>query len=223
MTSNQNSAIVLGATGAVGSNIVSALIASDNFTKVTTIGRRVDPTLVNPNGKVVQQITDVFESKAYSPILTGHSHAFAAFGIGQPSKTAPNEFQRVDIDAVLNFAKSCKVAGIKHFTVMTAVGANPKSSMRYLRLKGELERDILALGFSRTSIFRPSMLITPTNRYNLMQGFLLYVTPFIDHFLFGSLNRFRSIKVSDLGKAMVLNAEREANGPEILEWKSFKK
>jgi uncharacterized protein YbjT (DUF2867 family) len=222
MIAYQGRAIVLGATGAVGANIVQSLLASTHFSKVTTMGRRIDPTLDKSIGKLAQQVTDVFNPKVYSPLLADHTHAFCAFGIGQPSKSTPEEFQKVDIDAVLNFAKSCKESGISHFTVMTAVGANPKSSLRYLRLKGELERDIIALGFPRTSIFRPSMLITPTNRYGLLQGLLLVATPIFDHFLLGSLKRYRSITVSKLGQAMVKNTEKEATGSEILDWKGFK-
>ncbi len=220
---NHHRAIVLGATGAVGANIVKELLQSPSYVGVSTIGRRIHPGLDGSNAKLNQHIVDVFDPKSYERYLTDHSHAFCAFGIGQPSKTHPEEFQKVDIDAVLHFAAACRAQGVGHISVMTSVGSNSKSSIRYLRLKGELERDIAGMGFPRTSFFRPSMLITPNNRYGLMQGILLKATPLLDPFLLGPLSRYRSIKVSELGKAMVLNAETVGQGLEILEWKHFKR
>ncbi len=220
---SQHRAIVLGATGAVGANIVKALVQSPSYVGVTTIGRRIQSDLANSNAKLTQHIVDVFDPKSYDRLLPGHSHAFCAFGIGQPSKTHPEDFQKVDIDAVLHFAAACHAQGVRHISVMTSVGSNPKSSIRYLRLKGELEKDIAAMGFPRTSFFRPSMLITPNNRYGLMQGILLKATPLLDPFLLGPLSRYRSIKVSELGTAMVLNADTTGQGLEILEWKDFKR
>ena len=214
---------MLGATGAVGANIVKALQQSSSYAAVTTLGRRPNPDLDSASGKITQHVVDIFDSHAYAPVLAGHTHAFCAFGIGQPSKSHPDEFQRVDIDAVLHFAAACHAQGVSHFSVMTSVGADPKSSIRYLKLKGELERDIAAMGFPRTSIFRPSMLITPNNRYGLMQGILLKVMPVLDPLLLGPWKRYRSITVSELGKAMVANAETVGLGVEILEWGDFKR
>ena len=112
-------------------------------------------------------------------------------------------------------------SGVSHFLLLTAVLANAQSRVYYARIKGEVEERVRAEGFARASFFRPSMLVTPTNRYGFTQGLALAGFPFIDPLLVGPLSRFRSIKVSDLGKAMVRHAERPGAGVEVLEWREF--
>jgi hypothetical protein len=91
-------------------------------------------------------------------------------------------------------------------------------------LKGTQEERAKALGFQRTSLFRPSMLLTPQNRYGASQAVLLAVWPRIDGLLAGPLRRYRGIRVEDLGRAIARNAAREApDGAEILEWDDFKR
>ena len=105
---------------------------------------------------------------------------------------------------------------------MTSVGSSATSSFDYLKLKGQLEERTRELGFPRLSIFRPSMLLTPTNRYGAMQALTLAVWPKIDLLLSGPLRKFRGIKVEDLGEAMVRNALRSGAGVEVIEWDGFR-
>ncbi len=83
------------------------------------------------------------------------------------------DFVRIDRDAALDFGRACKAAGVRHFELLCAVGANAKSSSLYLRTKGELQDGLKALDFERLSLFEPSMIITPTNRYGIGQAVLL--------------------------------------------------
>jgi uncharacterized protein YbjT (DUF2867 family) len=164
---------------------------------------------------------DVLDAGRYERFLPGHGVAFCTLGIGEPSKVSKDEFRRVDLDGTAAFAAACKRQGVTHFSLLTAVGANPRSRIYYTWLKGQVEERAKAEGFPRASFFRPSMLVTPTNRFGFTQGVMLAVFPFIDPLLVGPLSRFHSITVSDLGKAMVRHAERPGAGVEVLEWKEF--
>jgi len=214
-------AVVLGATGAVGAELVKNLLASSELERLTTLGRRgLDLPNVAP-GKLVHEIVDVFNPTSYEKFLAGNDTAFCTMGMGQPSKATKEEFYRVDVTAPTDFAKACKRQGIEHFSLLTAVGTNIKSSSLYLRIKGEVEKNIRELGFKRTSFFRPSMIMTPTNRYGLLQGLTLAVFPYLDHLLVGPLKAYRSIRVEDLGRAMAANAEKLGQGVETLTWSHF--
>jgi uncharacterized protein YbjT (DUF2867 family) len=214
---NRTRAAVMGATGAVGSQVVAGLLRSQAF-DVTTLGRRA---LGTPG--VTEHIVDVGRPESYEPLLDGQACAFCTLGIGQASKVSRDELWRVDFQANLEFAAACRRAGVRHFSLMTSVGANPRSPFDYLKLKGKLEDDVQALGFPRLSIFRPSMLLTPANRYGLMQGITLAVWPKLDLLLSGPLRRFRGVRVEDLGEAMARNALRPGAGAEIFEWDQFSK
>ncbi len=215
------SAVVLGATGAVGRHVVIELARSSHWGKVTALGRRPLELSGTPPEKLRQEQVDLYDPAAYENFLSGHQAAFCTLGVGQPSKVSRDELYRVDVEAVALFAEACRRQGVEHFSLLTAIGANPGSRIYYLRFKGEIEERIKALGFTRVSFFRPSMLMTPKNRYGFSQAMLLRLYPWLDKVLAGPMRNFRSIKVADLGRAMVKNAEKPGSGVEILHWSEF--
>jgi hypothetical protein len=97
------------------------------------------------------------------------------------------------------------------------------SSSFYLRTKGELEEGLKERGFERLSMFHPSMIITPTNRYGLSQAFTLSVMPLLDPLSIGSFNNFRSISGAILGAAIAMNLfqNSRAVAGDILYWSNF--
>ena len=191
--------------------------------RVTVLVRRPGPEGDLKDSRFERHVVDVFDPRTYERHLAGHGVAFCTLGLGEPSKASREEFRRVDLECVTAFAAACRRQGVTHFSLLTAVGANPRSSIYYSRIKGEVEEAVKALGFPRASFFRPSLLVTPTNRYGVTQGIVLAVLPRIDRFFVGPLSRFRSVKVSDLGKAMVRHAERPGAGVEVLEWREFQR
>jgi uncharacterized protein YbjT (DUF2867 family) len=213
--------VVLGATGAVGGQALAALLASPAFERVTTLGRRAVPGVAS--GKLEQPVIDPGKPASYESLLPGHAVAICTLGVGEATKITKEEFRRVDFDYVLDFAKACKRQGVSHFALLGSVGANAKSRFFYLRCKGELEEAIAALGFDRVSFFRPSMILTPTNRYGISQAIVLKVWPIVDKAFFGPLRKYRGITIRELGTAMARNAERPGRGVEVLTWPDFKR
>lgn len=128
---------------------------------------------------------------------------------------------KINKTAVLDFAKVCKKANIKHFELLASVGISPKSSSFYLRTKGELVEELKALNFERLSIFQPSMILTPTNRYGIAQAITLKIWPLLKPLLFGSLRKYRGIPVQVLGQAMAKNIFNKGEAYEILQWDDF--
>jgi uncharacterized protein YbjT (DUF2867 family) len=223
--------VILGATGAVGTEVVRALLRARKdqgrarsvpFAQVTALVRRPFGIPDVPSERLASHIVDVFDPAAYEPYLAGHDTAFCTLGVGQPSKVTREELYRVDVAAAAAFAAACRRQGVSHFSLLTAVGADPGSRFHYLKYKGEAEQRVRAEGFSRASFFRPSMIMTPANRYGLTQAITLMAYPWLDPFLLGPLRPYRSIKVEDLGKAMAVNAERPGSGVEILDWSGFR-
>ena len=201
-------------------------LRSPAFETVTTLGRRrVDVADGGaPAGKLTQHVVDLEAPASYRALLAGHTAAICTLGVGQPSASTREEVRKVEIDYVTGFAAACREAGVRHFSLMTSVGSNARSRAYYLRLKGTQEDRVKALGFERTSLFRPSLLITPQNRYGAGQGAFLAVWPKLHWLLAGPLRRYRGIRVEDLGSAMAMNAARDAPaGVEIYEWDGFQR
>ena len=217
--------LLFGATGAVGGETLKALLALPQVAKVTALGRRKAdvPVGLDPSDKLVQEAVDLNDPPAYAGFLRGHSHALCALGVGQPSKMTREEFVRIDRDLVLSIARACREAGVTGFSLLSAVGANAESFFFYSKLKGQLEEGLRELGFERLRLFQPSMILTPTNRYGSLQGFLLRFWPLLNPVLMGPLSKVRGIRVEELGKAMALNAVTDDElGVKTFHWADFK-
>jgi uncharacterized protein YbjT (DUF2867 family) len=211
--------IILGVSGAVGTGAVAALQGMEDVSQITALVRR--PLETGSRSKLQQHIVDVMNPASYVQYLQGHDAAICTFGVGQPSKVSREDFKAVDFDAVLAFAKSCREQGVQHFELLGSVSADPMSRMFYLESKGALREAIAGLGFARFSCFQPSMLLTQNNRYGFLQRLLLAIWPGFSHLLLGGLQKYRGIRVEDLGAAMAHNLRGDALGVEVLHWPQF--
>jgi len=212
---------MMGATGAVGNHCALKLSQMEDVNQLTLLGRRTADNITGDSVK--QNSIDISNPDSYAEHLKGHNIAICTLGVGEPSKVSKEVFIKIDKEAVLTFATACKAAGIEHFELLSSVGVNAKSKSFYLRTKGELEEGLRALNFKRLSLFHPSMILTPTNRYGLTQAIALKVTPILNPLLIGSTKRYRGIPVEILGKAFAANLNESYEGVEILHWENFKK
>ena len=115
------SIVMLGASGAVGTQAVNKLLTMSEINQLTILGRRQSN---HQHEKINDNIVDVLDSSTYDEFLSGHEVAICTLGVGEPSKISREEFTKVDFDAVLEFAKACKVAGVKHFQLLSSVAVN---------------------------------------------------------------------------------------------------
>lgn len=211
--------VMIGSTGAVGGHVAATLAASADTQQLTLLGRRATEGL--PQSNVTQHKIDVLEPSTYRGLVAEHDVAVCTLGVGEPSKVSKEDFVRIDKDAVLAFATTCREAGVEHFELLSSVGVGAQSRSFYLRTKGELEDGLRGLGFPRLSLFHPSMILTPSNRYGMSQAVTLAVWPKLRPLLLGPLRRLRGVRVEDLGRAMALNVFTDAQGEEVLEWDDF--
>ncbi len=209
-------AVVAGATGAVGGALVRALLASPRCAAVVALSRRPVTGFDGQPGsrKLRVAVVDFAELEAAAlGQAAGADAAFCTVGIGQPRKVSAEEFHRVDVEYAGAFARGCARAGVRHFSLLSAIGGNPASRNRYARTKGEAEQAVIAAGMPRTSIFRPGVLMTDTIRYGLQDRITQGLMPVVQWFL---PRRWHQVHVNDLGRAMQKNAERE--GPPGVEY-----
>lgn len=219
MKNNSKSIIMLGASGAVGTSALNTLLLHDNIRQLTLLGRN---KIVDIQAEFVKQHQiSIFEPETYQHFLPNHDVAICTLGVGEPSKISKKEFIKIDKTAVLDFATACKANGIKHFELLASVGINDKSSSFYLRTKGELVEALKTLNFERLSIFEPSMILTPVNRYGVAQAITLKVWPKLNFVFGGKLKKYRGIPVETLGTAMAKNVFLDKTGYEALQWEDF--
>jgi uncharacterized protein YbjT (DUF2867 family) len=153
-------ALLAGATGLVGREILQGLLADDSVAAVHALGRR-ELQLQHP--KLTQHRVDFAAPSTGSgqalPALFRVGEAFIALGTTIKVAGSQEAFRAVDFDAVVAVAKAAKAAGATRLGVVSAMGAHPRSKVFYSRVKGEMEQAVAALGFETLVIARPSLLV----------------------------------------------------------------
>jgi len=147
---------IAGASGLVGSQLLARLLAHPETEHVVSLGRRL-LDLPDPNPKLEQRRVD-FEALDVTGLPTPDV-AFCTLGTTIAKAGSQAAFRAVDHDAVLAFARAARSAGATTFVVVTALGADPSSSVFYNRVKGETEADLRQLVFPSLAIARPSLLL----------------------------------------------------------------
>ena len=148
-------ALIIGATGATGKDLVTQLLADDTYSEVHCFVRK-PLTLTHP--KLHTHVVDFENPKAWADLLRGDV-AFSCLGTTLAVAGSKEAQWRVDYDYQYNFAKHCHNNGIPTFVLVSAAGAKAQSKLFYNRMKGQLEDAIKALGFARLLIFQPSVLV----------------------------------------------------------------
>ncbi len=151
---NGRTALIAGASGLVGRELIAALLADPRYGEVLSIGRR---TLSIAHPKLKQLVVDF---KAI-PSLPAVDDVFIALGTTLKVAGSQTAMRAVDVDAVVATASAAKAAGAQRLGVVSSMGANAKSGMFYVRIKGEMEEALVQLGFHQTVIAQPSQLSGP--------------------------------------------------------------
>jgi len=157
-----SSALVIGSTGATGIHVIGELLGCGLFEKVTSVARS-EIDYQGPNKeRLVQVIVDFEKIEEHKDAFKGHTHMFSCFGTTRKLAGSAENFVKIDHDYVINATKIFKEQNPDsklHFILLSSSGASSKSPFLYMKTKGQIEDDIIAMKFSRLSIFRPGALL----------------------------------------------------------------
>lgn len=151
MTNPARTALLAGATGLVGRELLRGLLADAGVAHVHALGRK-------PPAEQSPKLTFHSVDFAALPPLPHVDECYIALGTTIKVAGSQEAFRAVDFDAVVNTAKAAKAAGATRLGVVSAMGADTRSSLFYSRVKGEMEEALSQLGFATLVIARPSML-----------------------------------------------------------------
>jgi uncharacterized protein YbjT (DUF2867 family) len=212
---DKQTAVVLGATGLIGQNVVSLLLKNENFSFIRLLVRKpIEVTDI----KIETLLTDFNDLNDLEKNIGKSDCLLCCIGTTlQTVKGNKAAYRKIDYDIIVNAARLSASAGFKQFVVVSSVGANYRSSNFYLKLKGEIERDISALPFEGIHIFRPSILLGKRKQFRLFE-ILGQEFMHIFSFLFvGHFTRYKGIYARDVAKAMVTVASSQIRGVHIYE------
>ena len=150
-------AIVLGASGLIGTELIRLLSADPEVESVRIVTRR--PLNVDLP-KLEERVIDLSSTKQMQGVVDKGALVFSCIGTTQRQvKGDRNAYRKIDHAITLGAGQACLKKGAACFSFVSSGGANAKSSNFYLRLKGEIEEDIAALGLPSLVIMQPSLLL----------------------------------------------------------------
>ncbi|MFO1339271.1 MAG: NAD(P)H-binding protein [Burkholderiaceae bacterium] len=154
--------LLAGATGLVGRAVLAELAARAAAGAargpVLALLRRPPDVALQAALRAAGAEAVVAADLTHPPPLPPADDALIALGTTIAVAGSQAAFRAVDHDAVLAVAQAARQAGARRLAVVSALGANAGSAVFYNRVKGEMERDVAALGFDSLAIAQPSLL-----------------------------------------------------------------
>lgn len=200
--------LLVGATGLVGGHAVTLALGDSSWTEVVAPTRRAlpqEPRLTNPVVDFANLPAGLFE---------GVKAIGCALGTTIKKAGSKERFREVDQGLVVALATAARQAGVERFAYVSSVGAKAASSTFYLRMKGETEEALRALGFGSLTLLRPSFLggereeSRPLERMGLgMASALSFAIP----------KRYRVVSAEAVARTMVDALKVGHDGTEVIE------
>ena len=189
-------ALIIGATGATGKDLVTQLLADDTYSEVHCFVRK---PLTFTHTKLHAHVVDFETPEAWADLLRGDV-AFSCLGTTLAAAGSKEAQWRVDYDYQYNFAEHCRNNGVPTFVLVSAAGAKAQSKLFYNRMKGQLEDAVKELEFPRLLIFQPSVLIR-SNSDRSGENFTAKAFKFLNKL--GILKRYRPMPTEILAEKML--------------------
>lgn len=212
------SALLAGASGLIGQELLPLLLARPEYAKVHSLVRRETGKM---QVKLREHVVDfaALDASVTQASVGAIDDVYITLGTTMKKAGSKEAFRRVDYDYILAVARVAKKLGAKRLALVSSLGASAQSNVFYNKTKGEAEDAILALGFEEVVIVRPSILDgdrqeeRPGERVGLaVAKALSFMVP----------KKYQAIHVRKVAEAMVAavlddSAEKSRNGVRIIE------
>ena len=205
-------ALILGATGSAGQELLDLILKDSSFSKVSIFVRR-KPSIEHE--KLTTHEIDFSRLKDYKRLIDGDI-LFSAFGTTLKDAGSKTQQYLVDYTYQYEFAKMASDIGINHFSLVSSAGANERSFFFYPKIKGELEQSVKKLQFKKIQIFQPAILIRQPEL--MRNGERIGIRVFNALNKIGLLKSQKPLSVSFLVKKMI----SEVKSDKVLGIKTYK-
>ena len=206
-------ALIIGSTGLVGSQLLQQLLASSSYSQVVSLSRR---QLDFSHPKLISHIIDFENLTHYVELFKGDVF-FSCLGTTLKQAGSVAAQRKVDFEYQFICAQMAANNAVAHYCLVSSSGANAHSMSRYLKIKGELEQQVKQLGFARLSILQPSLLVGERSELRVAEKLGEVVLPLLTRF--GILKRYRPITGEQVANKLlrVSIEQQQATGYYVLD------
>lgn len=197
---NPTTFCIAGCSGLVGSELLNILSNVESVQKIVAISR-------SPLGRIPARAENIIVNFDHLEKYTKsfQAHVFiCCLGTTLKQAGSKKNFETVDFDYCLSFAKIAQEVGAQKLLLITAMGSDPHSLFYYSRIKGRLENEVRRLNIPQIEIFRPSLILGNRKTKRPLEDFAQKLSPIFDVVLRGPLKKYRSIKAENIAKAMAV-------------------
>lgn len=209
--------LLAGGTGLIGAEVIGRVLRDPaaRYRIVAPTRREIGfdhPNLINP----VLDLTSISNESIIGRLRELGIEQIDVYAscLGSTIRKAGSKamFQAVDHALVLRFARIALAFSARQALLVSSVGADPRSGVFYLKVKGETERDLAQLDFARVDILRPAQLLGDREEFRPAEWLAQHAARLYSRFLKGAAMRYHPIAAADVAAAMVSLIGREAPG-----------
>ncbi|MCZ8515529.1 oxidoreductase [Paenibacillus filicis] len=204
-------AIVAGATGLIGTELMRLLLQDPDYDKVIALVRR---PAFEPQDKLRQIVTDWTPEDIERSLRDElrHAHVFCALGTTIKKAKTQEQFRKVDLEYPLLLGRMAAKHGASCYLLVSAMGANRRSGIFYSRVKGEVEEGLQEMGLKSLHIFRPSFLLGNRSEFRLGERVAQSLSGILSKIMVGSLRPYRPIPALSVAEGMIRAAKSGREG-----------
>lgn len=203
-------ALIIGATGATGKDLVKTLHEDTGYTEIVIFVRR-PAGIVHP--KLREVITDFDNLDQIAGRIEGDV-LFSCFGTTVKAAGSQAKQWHIDYEIPLKFAEIARKSAVRGIVLLSSYGASATSKVFYSRMKGELEDSISQLAFPQSIIFRPGLLLRKDSD-RLGERVMASLLNFF--YSLGLFKKFRPMPTTTLAEKMAKAPKVVKTGKEIIE------
>ena len=211
-------AVISGSTGLTGSLLISKLLADNSINQVISVSRKS----VNINHPKLTEvlISDFSKLFEYKNQLKGDIY-FCCLGTTIKTAGTKINFRKVDYDAILEFGKIARLHNSQSLTVISAMGANPKSTIFYNKVKGETEKALMELKLNRLVLIRPALLIGDRSESRPTEKAVMTIVNSMISFMPASLYQKIATPIESLANKMIKEGKSFSSEVKIINAKEI--
>lgn len=208
MINGKKTALVLGASGLIGNELVKTLIHQHSYEKIHLLVRR--PIQIQ-SSSCEPHVVDFDHLQDYSELFKVND-VFCCLGTTIKKAKSKEAFRKVDYEYPIKAAQLAADGGVEKFLIVTAMGANSKSLFFYSQVKGDVEETLKTVDLPGIHIFRPSLLLGEREEFRFGEKIAEKASGFLRALMVGPLRPYKAIEAKTVASAMALMANSAKTG-----------
>jgi len=206
-------ALIIGSTGLIGSQLLHLLLKSPDYGKVITFVKR-ETGIKHP--KLTQHIIDFDKPETYKELVVGDDF-FCTIGTTIKKAGSKEAFRKVDFGYPKQFAAFALQNKIQNYLIISSLGANAQSGNFYLKTKGEIQDFLKDCDFESVAVFQPSLLLGNRSEFRLGEKVGGFFMKTLSSLFIGNLKKYKPIESKTVAKALFKISQTNNTGFKIYE------